>query len=159
MSPPSGNARATSSGRSQSVSYASGVIRPLVILAAIAVFVGAVVIAIAGRTHEDLVSRRSVTTAFARVGEPLIVRLDFARDDPGAPVDVIYVPQADDTPQPPFEVDVFKEVASAREHARSVRRVVGSANEVEQQKNVLLIFSSSMSNQRQERIIGALKSL
>jgi len=134
------------------------VIRRLVIVAAVAVFGAAVVVAIEGRTADDLVSRSSVTTAFTRVGEPLTVRLDFAQGDPGSPVDVVYVPRADDTPQPSFEVDVFKKAASAREHARLVTSVAGSAT-VEQQKNVLLIFSSSVSEQRRERIIDALKSL
>jgi hypothetical protein len=81
------------------------------------------------------------------------------RGNPASSVDVIYAPEADDTPQPPFEVNVFKKAASAREHARLVRSVAGSATEVEQRKNVLLIFSSSVSEQRRERIIGALKSL
>jgi hypothetical protein len=131
-----------------------------VVVAAVAVF--AVAMGVAGVSRNagnDLVSRRSVTEAFARVGEPLTVRLDMALVDLGLPVDVIYVPKAEDVAEPPFEVDVFKKAASAREHARLVRSVAGSATEVEQRRNVLLIFSSSLSDQRRARIIGALRSL
>jgi hypothetical protein len=136
------------------------VIRPFVVVAAVAVFVVAIVVAGVSRdTGNDLVSRMSVTEAFARAGEPLTIRLDMAQGDRGSPVDVIYVPKAEDVSEPPFEVDVFKRAASAREHARLVRSVAGSATEVEQRKNVLLIFSSSLSDQRRARIIGALRSL
>jgi hypothetical protein len=83
-------------------SYAASVIRPLVIAAAVAVFAVAVAVAIEGQTGTDLVARSSVTTAFARVGEPLTVRLDMAQADPGSPVNVIYVPQGLHAPQPPF---------------------------------------------------------
>jgi hypothetical protein len=140
-------------------SYAASVIRPLVIAAAVAVFAVAVAVAIEGQTGTDLVARSSVTTAFARVGEPLTVRLDMAQADPGSPVNVIYVPQGLHAPQPPFEVDVFKVAGSAAEHARLVGSVAGPGTEVEQRKNVLLIFSSSVSDQRRERIVGALRSL
>ncbi len=114
---------------------------------------------IPGPTDDDLVSRGSVAAVFARAGEALTVRLDMAQADTGSPVDVIYVPQGDDTPQPPFEVDVFKMAGGAAEHARLVGSVAGPGTEVEQRKNVLLILSSSISDERRERIIGALRSL
>ena len=94
---------------------------------------------------------------FARA--PLTVRPDMARADPRSPVDVIYVPEAEDVPEPSFEVDVFEEPRSAREHARLVGSVAGPDTEVEQWKNVLLVFSTSVSDERRERIVGALRSL
>ena len=73
--------------------------------------------------------------------------------------DVIYVPEAEDVPEPSFEVDVFEEARSAREHARLVGSAAGPDTEVEQWKNVLLVFSTSVSDERRERIVGALRSL
>jgi|RhiMetdeSRZDD1v2_1073273.scaffolds.fasta_scaffold865246_2 hypothetical protein len=135
-------------------------IRPFVVVAAMAVFAVAVVVAGASRdAGNDLVSRRSVTTAFARVGEPLTVRLDMAQADPGSPVDVIYVPEAEDVPEPPFEVDVFEAAGSAREHARLVGSVATPRTQVEHRRNVLLIVSSSVSDQRRQRLLAALRSL
>ena len=92
---------------------------------------------IPGLGDNDLVSRGSVVAAFARVGEPLTVRLDTVQADPGSPVEVTYVPEAEDVPEPPFEVDVFEEARSASEHARLVGSVARPDTEVERWKNEL----------------------
>jgi hypothetical protein len=56
-----------------------------------------------------------------------------------SPVEVVYVPRAEDVPNPSFEVALFKEAGSAARFARSVP----DARRVEQRKNVVVPFPLS----------------
>jgi hypothetical protein len=103
-------------------------------------------------------NQQSVTSAFARVGEPLAVRLDTAADA-GSPIVAIYVPANQDVPNPPFELNLFREVATAEAHARTLSEEVGANGEIERAQNAVLIAARTIPAKRRARLRSAMDSL
>jgi hypothetical protein len=103
-------------------------------------------------------NQQSVTSAFARVGEPLAIRLDTAADA-GSPIVAIFVPANQDVPNPPFELNLFRETASAAEHARALREEAGANGEIERAQNAILIAARTIPAKRRARLRSAMESL
>jgi hypothetical protein len=106
----------------------------------------------------DPLNQQSVTSAFARAGEPLAIRLDMAAD-PGSPIVAIYVPARQDIANPPFELTLFRDIVSAEEHARAIKAAAGANGVVERVRNALLLVAPTMPAERRARLQSALESL
>jgi len=108
---------------------------------------------------EEPLHRDAVAAAFQDAGEPLTVRLDMASSDPGSAVDVIFVPEDEDIPEPPYQVTVFETVASADENVRSLEAGSPLGTEIRQVMNVVVTVTPSISTDRDDRLTEALGML
>jgi len=129
-------------------------VRRLFALALIAVVAGC-----GGANEPSPVDRPELLAAFSGIGEPLTLRLDMRRADPGSPVDAIFVPAAADVRKPPFEVDLFDNEDGARKNSRSAESAAGGKAEVVLHKNVIMFLAPFTAKERRKRLISALMSL
>jgi hypothetical protein len=104
------------------------------------------------------VERLELIRAFAAADEPLVVRLDLS-SDPESPLDVILVPEREDVPEPPFEVNVFKSFEAAEHQARSIAMVAEEGTAFVRWKNVILTLAPPLPGERKQRLIDVLRSL
>lgn len=105
------------------------------------------------------VDRSQLLAAFAGSDEPLTLRLDMRRADPGSPVDAIFVPASADVPDAPFEVNLFDSEDGARTNFQSAERATGGKAEIVLHKNVSMFLAHSVAKERRDRLVSALMSL
>jgi hypothetical protein len=109
------------------------------------------------------VDRPELLAAFAAVNEPVRLQLDMrGQIDPfGVGVDAIFVPASwGDVPDPPFDVALFADAASARAASpQENESVAGDNPEIVVHKNVSLEVSRSVARERRDRLVSALRSL
>ena len=129
-------------------------VRPLLALALVVVAAGC-----GGADGPTPVDRAQLLAAFAGIDEPLTLRLDMRRADPGSPVDAIFVPASADVPNSPIEVDLFDNEDGARINSVGVEKVAGARAEVVLHKNVVMLLARSVSKERRDRLVAALKSV
>ena len=103
--------------------------------------------------------RQDVVRAFAAADEPLVIRLDLSDADPKAPLEVIFVPEREDVPEPPFELNVFDTVEAADMQAESMEMVAVEGTDFVVWKNIVLVLGPSLSDQRRGRLVDTLESL
>jgi hypothetical protein len=103
--------------------------------------------------------RQDVVRAFAAADEPLVIRLDLSDADPKAPLEVIFVPEREDVPEPPFELNVFDTVEAADMQAESMDMVAVEGTDFVVWKNIILVLGPSLSDQRRGRLVDTLESL
>lgn len=102
--------------------------------------------------------RQEIARAFAAADEPLVIRLDLSAG-PESPLDVIFVPEREDMPDPPFEVNVFASVEAADAQAESMAMVAERDVDFAVWKNIILVLASSLPEERRERLMETLESL
>ena len=105
------------------------------------------------------VQREELLRAFAAANEPLVVRLDLSEVDSMAGLEAIFVPEQEDVPQPPFELNLFETVEAADAQASSLDMVARREVDFVQRKNVILILAPSLPEERRGRLIDTLESL
>ena len=112
-----------------------------------------------GATEPTPVDRSELLAAFAGIDEPLTLRLDMRRADPGSPVDAIFVPASADVPNSPIEVDLFDNEDGARTNSAGIEKVVAVRAEVVLHENVVMLVARSAAKGLRDRLVAALKSV
>jgi hypothetical protein len=102
--------------------------------------------------------RQQLVRAFAAADEPLTISLDLS-GDPRSPLDVIFVPEREDVPEPPFEVNVFRSAEAADVQAESMALAATRGVDFVVWKNVILVLARTLPDERREHLIETLESL
>jgi hypothetical protein len=128
-------------------------VRPILALALVALAAGC-----GGADGPAPVDRADLLGVFAGIDEPLALRLDMRRADSGSPVDSVFVPASADVPDSPVEVNLFDNEDGARANFAQIKRAAGAKAEIVLHKNVVMLLAPSLSRERRDRLVDALKS-